>query len=165
MDKLRLVLFPECNRNCEGCCNKDWDVTNLPIAESYKDYKVIMLTGGEPMLRPELIKKVCQDIRSENKDCKIILYTAKTEGLIYMIQYLDGLTLTLHSPDDFHKFYVLDNQMSNLRHMDDFSLRVNVFKEAGVIDQRLNCNWRIKPDMEWIDNCPLPDGEVLMRLK
>jgi len=31
MKKLRLLLFPDCNRNCAGCCNNDWDLDLLPM--------------------------------------------------------------------------------------------------------------------------------------
>ena len=24
-EKLRLLLFEECDRDCPGCCNRDWD--------------------------------------------------------------------------------------------------------------------------------------------
>ena len=26
---LRLLLWEECNRTCQGCCNKDWDLSSL----------------------------------------------------------------------------------------------------------------------------------------
>ena len=49
-DKLRLLLLDDCNRNCPGCCNRDWDLQALPLCQDYTPYRLIMLTGGEPML-------------------------------------------------------------------------------------------------------------------
>ena len=43
------------------------------------------------------------------------------------------------------------------------SLRLNVFKECGNIEQRSNL-WKIKHDMKWIDNCPLPKDEEFKKL-
>ncbi|MBU1087771.1 MAG: hypothetical protein KKD05_09695, partial [Candidatus Omnitrophica bacterium] len=59
MKKLRLLLFTECNRNCNGCCNNDWDLKSLLNEHLFKEYSEILLTGGEPMLHPELILEVC----------------------------------------------------------------------------------------------------------
>lgn len=51
-NKLCLFLFEECHRNCDGCFNKDRDIKNLPLCNDFKDYDLIMLTDGEPMLHP-----------------------------------------------------------------------------------------------------------------
>lgn len=74
--KLRLLLFEKCNRNCKGCCNKQWDLSKLPIENDFTGYKLIILTGGEPLLEPDLVKNVIRMIRNKT-DAKIILYTAK----------------------------------------------------------------------------------------
>jgi hypothetical protein len=162
MKKLRLLLFSDCNRNCEGCCNKDWDLDNLPEAISYEDYDTIMLTGGEPMLHPDIILNTVGDIRIENPLAKIILYTAQAEGLIKLISILDGVTLTIHEPEDYEALYELD---SMVRFNTEFSPRLNIFKEAGPIPEPLQNNWIIQPDMIWVENCPLPKGEVFMKLR
>ena len=52
IDKLRLLLFEECNRSCPGCCNRDWDLQPLPVCYDLPPYRIILLTGGEPMLYP-----------------------------------------------------------------------------------------------------------------
>jgi len=44
------------------------------------------------------------------------------------------------------------------------SLRLNIFKGIyipEVVDLSL---WKVKKDMEWISNCPLPEDEVFMKL-
>lgn len=46
MKKLRLLLHEECNRNCKGCCNKDWDLNALEIEDDFTDYDEILITGG-----------------------------------------------------------------------------------------------------------------------
>ena len=47
MTKLRLLVTEKCDRNCGGCCNKSFDLKNLPIfniGDSH-NFKSIMITG------------------------------------------------------------------------------------------------------------------------
>lgn len=89
-----------------------------------------MLTGGEPMLRPDVIRSAVSDIRAQT-DAPVYLYTAMTHGLDDILPIIDGLTLTIHE------------------------------EEAG--DVPCSNAWKVKSNMHWIKDCPLPDGEVLMR--
>ena len=34
-EKLRLLLFEECDRDCPGCCNRDWDLRSLPVCRDF----------------------------------------------------------------------------------------------------------------------------------
>lgn len=160
-DKLRLLLFEECNRNCEGCCNKDWDLQSVPTCDDYSPYRLIMLTGGEPMLRPDVIRSAVSDIRAQT-DAPIYLYTAMTHGLDDILPIIDGLTLTIHEADDVPNFVAFEKNAQNLASLAERgSLRLNVFEEAGNVP----CGnaWKVKSNMHWIKDCPLPNGEVLMR--
>lgn len=171
-NKLRLLLTENCNRNCEGCCNKDWDLKTLPVCKSYEGYSEIMFTGGEPMLYPELLWNTIGDARIENPNAKMILYTAYLEdfeelaALIYFT--LDGLTLTLHTKEDVPKFiaFVEYCKAKGVPMWEwGCKLRLNVFAECEYIpSDEIAGDWKIKNGMEWIKDCPLPENEVLMRL-
>ena len=87
--KLRLLLFEECTRNCPGCCNRDWDLQSLPVCRDHSPYQLIMLTGGEPMLHPEIIQAAVADIRSQT-NAPIYLYTAQPAELDALMPLLDG---------------------------------------------------------------------------
>ena len=156
--KLRLVLFEACDRSCPGCCNHDWDLKNLPMCTDYTPYEMIMLTGGEPMLHPEIIRQAVKKIRAQT-DAPIYLYTAKVEDLDDILPILDGVTVTLHEPGDLPAF---QRFLAAARNLEGRSLRLNVFREAGPLPLPVP-GWTVKENMEWIPNCPLPDGEVLMR--
>ena len=158
-DKLRLLLFEECGRNCPGCCNRDWDLQALPVCQDFTPYQIIMLTGGEPMLHPEIIHSAVTEIRRQTK-APIYLYTAMTQGLDELMPLLDGVTLTLHTPDDYLPFWRFDQSARNL---DGKSLRLNIFEEVGPV--ACSTKWQVKDHMKWIPDCPLPDGEVLMRYR
>lgn len=92
-DKLRLLLFDDCNRNCPGCCNRDWDLQALPLCQDYTPYRLIMLTGGEPMLYPEIIREAIAAIRRQT-NVPIYLYTAMPEQLDALMPLLDGVTVS-----------------------------------------------------------------------
>ena len=80
------------------------------------------------------------------------------EGLDELLPILDGVTVTLHEPKDLPEFQRFVAAAHNLSGK---SLRLNVFREAGPIPGPFP-GWTVKEDMEWIPNCPLPEGEVLM---
>lgn len=166
--KLRLLLFEECNRSCEGCCNKQFNLSILPVVTAYEPYDMVMLTGGEPMLNPQLVIDTCREI-GDTSDAKIVLYTArvtrKYELMTILLQYLDGLTLTLHEQRDVKPFIQLNELVQDMT-LDVWrskSLRLNVFKGVDLTGVNIAA-WNVKADMQWIEDCPLPDGEVLMRL-
>jgi len=167
MKKLRLLLTAECNRACAGCCNRQYDLSALPACRSYRGYREIMLTGGEPMLDPPMVSRVALAVR-EQTFAPVYLYTAKTDEPLVLftllLTRLDGVTITLHDKSDvepFRNFAVLVRGLGHLR-----SLRVNVFRPIpleAIADVLALASWRVKADMEWIENCPLPDDEVFMR--
>jgi len=170
MKKLRLLLWKECNRNCEGCCNNDWDLENLEQETDYSQYDVIMLTGGEPMLRPDRVIRTVEMIR--NKKAKIYLYTAEVSDVLStlaVLRVVDGITVTLHTEDDVDAFESLDYIMDQFRYqlgdedpLMEKSLRLNIFNGIGYVDSM--CEWHIKDNMKWIKDCPLPKGEVFKKL-
>jgi len=162
--KLRLLMFELCNRNCAGCCNKDWDLSSLPIIDSYEGYSEIYLTGGEPMLRQKwVISTICK-IRKETS-AKVIMYSAKCDeylAFLAVLSLLDGVTLTLHEQRDVGPYISLQNILL-LHPQANKSLRLNVFQGVNL-DGVNTQGWKVKENMVWIKNCPLPEGEVLMRL-
>jgi hypothetical protein len=158
--KLRLLLFENCNRSCEGCCNKDWDLESLPICDDFKEYSLIMLTGGEPMLRPAIIFDAIRKIRLQTA-APIILYTALFTDkamLGRILDIIDGITATLHTPKDVRSFLEFDRWY---RGCADISYRLNIFSGIEKID--CSARWEIKDNIAWIKDCPLPSEETFMR--
>jgi hypothetical protein len=165
MSKLRLVMFEACNRDCAGCCNNDWDLNGLDVCDGFEGYDMIMLTGGEPMLKPMMIMQICNEIRESGSAADIILYTAKsrrTLDLIAMLLWVDGITLTLHEQYDVDAFIQLQRGMSGLD-VSKYQLRLNVFSNV-YIEGVDTTGWKVKDGIEWIKDCPLPEGEVIQRL-
>ena len=174
MTKVRLVLWKDCHQRCAGCCNKDWDIDNLPVvtAEHLANASKVLLTGGEPLLYPIKVHDVVRWLRTEYPGLKIYVYTAKIWPInwpMHLLAAVDGMTITVHNSksanlrvDELGQFVSLLRKPEN-RFLLNRSLRLNLFKgvDLGGINVSM---FKVKKDIEWIPNCPLPDGEVLVRL-
>ena len=163
MKKLRLLLFDTCNRSCAGCCNKGYDLEGLPVLQDFSSWDEVYLTGGEPMLNPALVfETICRF----HATARHYLYTAKVGDLpavLSLLTFLAGLTLTLHDQGDVAPFLVLNERL--LRSLNPrWSLRLNVFRGVTIPEGTDLSLWQVKPDMVWVKDCPIPEGEVFMRL-
>jgi len=159
-NKLRLILFEECHRSCEGCCNRDWNLKSLPVCSDFRGYDRIMLTGGEPMLHPEIIVRAIGAITLQTST-PIILYTALLTNKVLLGRILDvieGITVTLHTAEDVAPFLDFDRYYAG---QESKSYRLNIFRGVGHV--QCSPRWKVKDDITWIKDCPLPPGETLMR--
>lgn len=169
MKILRLITTYDCPRNCEGCCNKQRQFSGGAVPffdDDYKKYDQIILTGGEPMLYITSLILLINFIRLSTK-AKIILYTAKLDDprqLIIMLHGVDGMTVTLHEKKDVNDFRKMNNLLIRSKSRERKSLRLNVFSEVNI--KHLNTSlWDVKDGIEWIDDCPLPNGEEIYKLQ
>ena len=172
MKTLRLITTYDCPRNCVGCCNKQdpfkpeavqtWDQNLL-------DIEMVILSGGEPLMYPFSTLTLAEFIRMEKPDVKLILYTAKVDEpdmIENCLNFFDGITITLHEQADVDDFRKLNFQLLGRRTWlldNNKSLRLNVFKgvDFSLVNDSL---WKIKDNIEWIADCPLPNGEELFKL-
>jgi MoaA/NifB/PqqE/SkfB family radical SAM enzyme len=168
---LRLLITEECKRDCAGCCNKQWDLSKLPLESRFDQYEMILLTGGEPMLDAVHVYEIIGRIKRQT-NAPIYMYTAKVDEqieLLILLAALDGITVTLHTQDAVEAFLSF-NTMMNIFWKDDIlrkkSYRLNIFKGVEMPNESWDsCGvWKIKKDIEWIADCPLPEGEVFKRI-
>lgn len=173
MKTLRLILTRKCNRNCSGCCNKQelFVEQNVPpFDENLAGYDEVIITGGEPLLLPMTTKAIAILTYIENPEVKRILYTADV-GQRYLIEdmlrYFEGITITLHQQKDVDDFRRLNFWLLRRKRWiqdKNKTLRLNVFKGVDLYMQDSSL-WKIKDNIEWIENCPLPENETIMELK
>jgi hypothetical protein len=134
---------------------------------------MVMLTGGEPMLRPKIILNAVEEIRMTNKTAPIIVYTAKVDNLsdMYEVFYrVDGFTVTLHEQKDVKPWYNFHQSLSYISKPIGPYMRLNVFEgidlsecgQPGDFFYYRNI-WKVKEGIKWLDDCPLPEGETFMR--
>lgn len=174
---IRLLLTEQCNRFCPDCCNQkpQHDLDNLPQFNLHAAVNAtsITISGGEPMLDPLELMYAARTIQQVNPDCLIYLYTAKTRPpapLIAVLDYFHGVTITLHEPKDVKDFSNFLDWM-NFRPGWKYgkSLRLNYFPEEGIVLDELYAKHKsqlqhwIVEELEWLDDCPLPENETFMR--
>ena len=181
MKTLRLICTYECNRNCQGCCNKQdlflednlKSIDEEDIKNVINDYHQVLITGGEPMLFQTRVAVLLARIRVAS--CiDVILYTAKTDwsldGFLNQLAPLDGITITLHdqrAADEFCNLFegLMDFNVTHL--INEKSLRLNVFNGVNLdlnLIKYIRMMWLIKNNIEWIPDCPLPSNEKILKL-
>lgn len=77
--KLRLLVTEKCPNKCPLCCNKQFNMNDIPVVDRW-NYDEVMITGGEPLAFPRKVRKLIRAIRHLNKisgvGCKIYVYTS-----------------------------------------------------------------------------------------
>ena len=165
---MRLLLFEDCNRQCKGCCNQYYDLKNLPVETDFTGYREVILTGGEPMLKPQLVLETIKEIRAQNPQARIFMYTAKVDNAlatIMLLRVLDGVTVTLHETEDVASlaFFAGVDSIG----VQTGSRRLNVFKGVYISEgfkRVLQRTWAINDNKVWMQGDCLPEGEVFKRL-
>lgn len=181
--KLRLIVTRKCPRQCPGCCNKDYThVDKIDLWEVIK-YDELYITGGEPMLFPDKVERIIDAIRVLKPEMKIYIYTAQYSVPFDRGKHLtsakqfrcftkaDGVTYTLHTDDDAIAFRYLNVHMTEGTYRTRYkklftgkSLRLNWFKDCTLPDDIDLSLWQVTKDKEWVEHCPIPDGEDLREL-
>lgn len=169
--KLRLVVTAKCHNKCPMCCNNRFDLSALPVVDRW-NYDEIMITGGEPLLFAREISGLIRSIRAlhwaSGWNSKIFVYTAiaYASRAYEIIHISDGIVATPHNEADLMRFCGLNTILLRQRPlMEGKSLRLNIFPEVKkMLPQDIDLSlWKIK-EMQWIKDCPVPDGEDLRRI-
>ena len=170
--KLRLLVTLHCNRSCPGCCNKDYDIKNLPkisIAQAAQ-YGEVMITGGEPLLYPGKVNNLMLAIVAENPSAKIFIYTANirelASGDTLDSSLFSGVHVTIHEDITKHELQLLKYMQE--RYPITFktkSMRLQIFPDIKRKISIVPKLWKRITFNPWIENCPLPIDEDFMQLE
>ena len=79
---------------------------------------------------------------------------------------IDGITVTIYDTNDVYSIDAIDSKLYCLlyhQQIESKSLRLNIFKDVDYSNAMFVSGWKIKDNIEWIKNCPLPKDEVFMR--
>jgi len=168
----RLIVTEACPRSCSYCCNKQpagiTTAKRCRLGEfSAKGFDEIVITGGEPMLFPERVKKII-----DHCNLPTYLYTAfYNESCWDMMRqgYFAGLSYTLHekfSETDHSRFQWLqaDLVMFLKMYSNNFSARLKIHPSIPndvIVNKAL---WKRVDRRPFVDNCPLPENEELFIL-
>jgi len=175
--KLRLLVTGKCNNNCPLCCNNRFNISEIPVVDNIMRYEEINITGGEPLLYPERLFCLLQYINEgriyTGNAPTIYLYTSILPTPdIYgpILQYLSGICYTPHDRGAAKLFTREAYKISTFAKLLPVhalrSLRLNIFPEVEdvLLDAETDFpDWKVKR-MQWIKDCPVPDGEDFRRI-
>ncbi len=170
----RVILTFDCERSCSYCCNNYSSIIDkaIPItleesAEALKDYRVVAITGGEPLLDPQGILDFAKMLRRSNPDRMIYLYTAKFDITpIWFLNIIDGIHFTLH-------------ESTTAKEVEDFEVIQRALQEYPGRSYRLFVHpgiehfipirprtWSRIESKPWINenDCKLPEDETLFKI-
>lgn len=158
------------------CCNNQFDINKIPIVGRW-DYDEVSITGGEPLMNHvyrdmfELVYSIKFIGKVQGKSPTMYLYTAcfDISLLTVAMECFDGIVLTPHKKEDIKKFLELNDFL--IKEKDNYylhyscSLRLNLFADMkALLPKDIDLSlWKVK-GMEWIENCPVPDGEDFRRI-
>lgn len=122
---IHLLVTSLCNRNCKYCCNKQYDLNDIPqvTKEELSECETVCLTGGEPFAysKPFGIARRLKTIYPNIK--KVYVYTNAYE----MWQYFD-LLLELKATDIVDAS-AIDGYNISLKSLED----IKAFRQLNLI--------------------------------
>ncbi len=117
---IHLMVTPLCDRNCKYCCNKQYDINDIPYvtAEELREAEVLCLTGGEPFLFTDPCWIARHYKRRYSNIKKVYVYTNAKELYLWLMDYhlirnIDGLNISIKNKDDLDFF---NNLVLNYQH-------------------------------------------------
>lgn len=173
--KLRLLVTKECFNDCPQCCNKNFDLDLIPIVDRF-DYEEINITSGDPMKNPHALLAIVTAFKTIGVECYdhlplVYVYTSRLfwADLPDLLARggVDGFTVTPHSDADIRIFKKLNYflQKTEYKGLTNFcSLRLNLFPDVKAKLEGENLELWLVKEVDWRDNCPVPEGEDLRRI-
>lgn len=179
--KLRLLVTTKCHNKCPMCCNNQFDFDTLPVVDRW-DYDEIMITGGEPLSSAKKVRYLINLITSIKliqqaqgfPIAKFYVYTATHHGHLIkkILKHIDGIVYTPHNIAELNVLNIISYELEGCPYLKDMSMRINVFPEIDKIieegfskvqQRRIARMWNVK-HIEWIKDCPIPEGEDFRRI-
>lgn len=135
---VHIMITNRCYRNCPFCCNKQYDVNDIPIVtnEELEEAENIFLTGGEPFafadpcMTAAFLKGTYPNIK------KVYVYTNAYELYEYLyareknLWGIDGLTISIKDKRDLEVFKDIVYHRQVFARRND--IRVYVFGDMKV---------------------------------
>ncbi len=109
------MVTPLCNRNCEYCCNKQYDLNDIPVItdNELKNAHTLLLTGGEPFAytNPSAIAKYYKSRYPNIKNVYVYGNAVEFEkfinqfyGVNNMLKGIDGVSISIKNIADLYSF-------------------------------------------------------------
>lgn len=119
---IHLMTTTLCSRDCPYCCNKQYDIDQIPTAtdEELKECEVVCLTGGEPV-RFSNVRAVAAHLKRKNLHIKVYVYANAMELYFYLKtdknemgrRLIDGWSVSIKHDEDARLFKSLVESYPN----------------------------------------------------
>lgn len=116
---IHLMVTSLCDRNCRYCCNKQYDLNDIPYVtdSELREAENIFITGGEPF-RYSNPNNIAFKLKSKYRNIKdVYVYTNAKELNRYLgmnsdwncLIHLSGITVSIKNKEDFVSFLEIVN--------------------------------------------------------
>lgn len=116
---IHLMVTSLCDRNCPYCCNKQYDLNDIPYVtdEELKEAHTVFITGGEPFIYSNPIE-IAKKLKNKYKNIEnVYVYTNAEEFVNWAINdnnlsklgygCINGLNISIKNKDDFYSMCCL----------------------------------------------------------
>ncbi len=180
-----LLVTTKCDHNCPMCCNKLYDLDNLPsvTAENLREATTVCITGGEPFLiASRFLLSLCHRIRKQFPNVKnLYIYTSGScfgrinfFDLAMIFTFISGINIApknKHDWERFIRFIKSPHVKSAIARGGSFSNRLYVFEDQARYWEAIKEEFHIELDSSWSviyrkwdSTFNTPDNEHFVRL-
>lgn len=121
---IHLMVTSLCDRDCPDCCNKQYDLNNIPYVtdEELKNANTLCITGGEPF-KFSNPNEIARYYRIKYPNIKnVYVYTNAIELVEYILrekhlEYIDGVSVSIKNKVDaftFKSYIATDKRITKL---------------------------------------------------
>ena len=121
---IHLMVTSLCDRDCPDCCNKQYDLNNIPYVtdEELKNANTLCITGGEPF-KFSNPNEIARYYRIKYPNIKnVYVYTNAIELVKYILrekhlEYIDGVSVSIKNKVDafaFKSYIAIDKRITKL---------------------------------------------------
>lgn len=117
---IHLMVTTLCTRNCKHCCNKQYDLNDIPCItdEELKEAEILCLTGGEPFQFTDPCEIAAYYKHKYKNIESVYVYTNVLELSQYLrfnpLHHIDGLSVSIKTKTDadiFDKYIKNDEEV------------------------------------------------------
>lgn len=108
---IHLVVTEQCDRDCKYCCNKEYDIGEIPhvTEQEMREAKHLFLTGGEPFTYSNPCNLAKKYRRLYPNIEMIVVYANVAELYRYLVEGgkihdIDGINMSIKNKADYEAF-------------------------------------------------------------
>ena len=170
IEVMHLMILSKCDHSCELCCNKLYNIDELPVAtvDELKTISTLCITGGEPFMSGINIDQLARRAKKQFPNIKKVYVYTSGSALLgtssrQTFDYIDGVNIAPKNKHDWMSLGSLTSGLSSLKEnrLYVFKDQIDEFNNHKQIAKLLNLTviYRV-----WDKEFNTPDSEIFRRL-